>query len=339
MPVDIIVGGQAGDEGKGKVAAYLALKNNYEICMRVPAPQAGHSIHFNGKRVGLALLPCGLVNERSRLLIGAGGLISVDKLLDEIKAVNLSPKRLGIDLKATIVTQKHMEDERSDDHLMKGIGSVGRGVGLCRRDKIMRNHNLRFAKDIPELAPYLSDTKKEIFEALEKKKNILLEVDHGAKLDLIHGEYPYVTSRSTNASTSLGEAGIGPRYVREVYVILKPYATRVGPGPLQNEVFDEKVLKWAHSIGGETGTVSGRLRRVGKFEWENVKEVIKMNSCTKIAITHMDCFNEVSKSIGYDSAEQFISEMSKRICSEYPYPKISLLSYGPEEKDVVEYKK
>jgi len=337
MPVDVVVGGQGGDEGKGKIAAYLALKHNYSICMRVPAPQAGHSIHYNGRRVGLALLPCGLVNKDSRLLIGAGGLLSVEKLLEELKATNLSPKRLGIDPKVTIVTQKHMEEERSNDHLMKGIGSVGRGVGPCRRDKIMRSHDLKFAKDIPELAPYIVDTKKEIFEAMKDGKMILLEVDHGAKLDLNHGEYPYVTSRSTNASTALGEAGIGPRDVRDVYVILKPYVTRVGPGPLENEVFDDAALNWAHSLGGETGTVSGRLRRVGKFEWSNVSEVMKMNSCTKIAITHMDCFEHMGKHLGYKCSEEFLDDIDNRLCHEFPYPKISLLSYGPEEKDIVEY--
>ncbi|MBU2523460.1 MAG: adenylosuccinate synthetase [Nanoarchaeota archaeon] len=337
MGVDVIVGGQGGDEGKGKISAYLALKNNYDICMRVPAPQAGHSIHYNGKRVGLALLPCGLVNEGSRLLIGAGGLVSVDKLVDEIKAINLSPKRLGIDYKTTIVTKEHLEEEKANSHLMNNIGSVGRGIGPCRVQKIMRDLKLKFAKDVKELSDYLTDTKKEVYNALEKKKSILLEVDHGAKLDLIHGEYPYVTSRSTNASSALGEAGIGPRDVKEVYVVLKPYITRVGPGPLEKEILDEKVLNWAHSLGGETGTVSGRLRRVGKFEWANALEVMRMNSCTKIAITHMDCFEYIGKSLGYSNSGDFLEDVKTNLCSKYPHPEISLLSYGPEEKDVREF--
>lgn len=336
MGVDIIVGGQGGDEGKGKISAYLALKNNYDICMRVPAPQAGHSIHYNGKRVGLALLPCGLVNENSRLLIGAGGLVSVDKLVDEIKIINLSPKRLGIDYKTTIVTKEHLEEERANNHLMKDIGSVGRGIGPCRRDKLMRKSDLLFARDVKELSDYLTDTKLEVYSALGANKKIILEVDHGAKLDLIHGEYPYVTSRSTNASSALGEAGIGPRDVQEVYVILKPYVTRVGPGPLEQEIFDDKTLEWAHTLGGETGTVSGRLRRVGKFEWNNALEVMRMNSCTKIAITHMDCFEEIGESLGYSNSKKFLEDVMKNLCSKFPYPKISLLSYGPEEKDVVE---
>lgn len=337
MPVDVIVGGQGGDEGKGKISAYLSLRNNYDACMRVPAPQAGHSIHYNGKRVGLALLPCGLVNQNARLLIGAGGLIAVEKLKKELQSLNISPQRLGVDRKTTIVTPDHLEEERSNSHLMGNIGSVGTGVGPCRRDKIMRKQDLVFAKDISELSQYLTDTKKEVFEFLENGKNVLLEVDHGAKLDLNHGEYPFVTSRSTNASSALGEAGIGPRDVRDVYVILKPYTTRVGPGPLRGEIFDKAVLDWAHNTGGETGTISGRLRRVGKFEWGEVKEVIRMNSCTKIAITHMDCFEDIGKYLGYETAEDFLKQVEKEICGEFPFPKIELLSYGPREEDVVTY--
>jgi len=336
MSVDVIVGGQGGDEGKGKIAAYLALKKNYSICMRVPAPQAGHSIHYDGKRVGLALLPCGLVNKRSRLLIGAGGLLSVEKLLKEIEDTGIIPGRLGIDYRVTIVTKDHLEEERANNHLMKEIGSVGQGIGPCRRDKIMRKHDLKFAKDIPELSRYLVDTKEEVYRAMQHGKTLLLEVDHGAKLDLNHGEYPYVTSRSTNASAALGEAGIGPKYVNDSYVVLKPYVTRVGPGPLESEIMAEDALSWAHSTGGETGTVSGRLRRMGKFEWKNVEEVLKMNSCTKIAITHMDCFKDIGKCLGYETAEGFLGDVESRLCQRFPFPSVSMLSYGPEEKDVVD---
>ena len=81
MPVDVLIGGQGGDEGKGKFAELLGLKRNYDIAMRVPSPQAGHSIMMNGKRVGLANLPTSVKNENIRLLIGIGGLISLERLL------------------------------------------------------------------------------------------------------------------------------------------------------------------------------------------------------------------------------------------------------------------
>ena len=335
MTIDVIVGGQGGDEGKGKIVEWLSMNQNYSIFTRVCTPQAGHSIYYNGKRIGLALLPCGFVNPNSRLLLGAGALISLDKLNKELRETRINPKRLGIDYNATIVTENYLKEERENSHLMESIGSVGTGVGPCRRDKIMRNEKLLFAKDISELRKYLTNTKKEMFQALQEKKEILLEGDHGAKLDLIHGEYPFVTSRSVNASSVLGELGIGPREVRDIHVILKPYTTRVASGPLEEEILDERILEWAHEGGGETGTISRRLRRIGKFEWKNVREVIKMNSATLISITHMDIPQFFWEALGFSGGEEFIEKVNRKICNVYPYPKISLLSYGPTLKDIV----
>jgi adenylosuccinate synthase len=352
MPLDVIVGGQGGDEGKGKIAAYLALNKDYSICMRVPSPQAGHSIYINGKRVGLAMIPTAVVNPKMRLLIGTGGLISLDKLTcgymkeyrdgierfveGELKATGVNEEKLGIDYKATIVTKEHREQENKSKYLMGKVGSVGEGIAPCRLEKIMRKPELKFAKDIPELEKFLTDTKREIYISLEIGKNILLEGDHGAKLDLIHGEYPYVTSRATNSAGFMSEAGIGPKDVRDIYVVLKPYTTRVAPGPLESEILDERVLKWAHEEGGETGTVSKRFRRIGKFEWNNVLEVIKMNSATKIAITHLDCPDFVWKALGLKNDKEFLSKFKEKVCKIWPYPKLSLLSYGPDEKDTLE---
>ena len=340
MVVDEIIGGQGGDEGKGKITAYKAKANNYDICMRVPAPQAGHSIYYNGKRVGLALLSCGLVNPTTRILIGAGGLISLEKLFHEIKETNLESGRLGIDYRATIVTPEHKEREKANEYLMKNVGSVGTGVSQCRIEKILRDPNLKFAKDIPELKPYLVDTKAEIFNALQKNKNILLEGDHGAKLDLIHGEYPMVTTRAVNAAGFLSEAGIGPKFVNDIYLVLKPYTTRVAAGPMEGEIFDERVLEWGHNIGGETGTVSKRLRRMGTFEWDNVQEVIRMNSVTKLVFTHMDAPDYVWDALGYKTGVRdvnFLTDVLKKLSMEWPGPGIDLLSYGPEEKDVITF--
>lgn len=333
MAIDVIIGGQGGDEGKGKIAEWLSINKNYSICARVSAPQAGHSVYYKEKRIGLALLPCGFVNPNATLLIGRGALISVNKLKKELEETGIDHSRLKIDYKATIVTEEHLQEERENSHLMGNIGSVGTGVGPCRRDKIMRK-NLLFAEDISELKDYLADTKKLIFDALEKEERILLEGDHGAKLDLIHGEYPYVTSRSVNVSSFLGELGAGPKDVRDIYLVLKPYTTRVGPGPLEKEISDEKVLKWAHEQGGETGTVSKRLRRIGKFEWENVKEVIKMNSATKIAITHMDIPDYFWDALGFVNHLHFLNTIENLCFETWPYPKVSLISYGPRETDV-----
>lgn len=335
MAVTVIVGGQKGDEGKGKIAAYLALREKYDICIRISGPNAGHTLKLGEDTVGLATLPCGFVNKESRILIGRGAYISVARLVEEIGRTGLKESsRLGIDEFATVISEEEKNVERASEHLMKDIGSVGTGLGPARIKKIKRGDDVVFAKDIPELKTYITNTSSEIFEALKEDKRIMLEGDQGFGLSLIHGEFPYVTSRDTTASTFLGEAGIGPTAVKDVYIVFKPYTTRVATGPLDNEI--EELPDWYHTKGGEVGTVSGRKRRVGRFEWDNAKRAIQINGATKICITHIDVFGEVIDNKLPEDAVRFLSEVKERLCKCYPYPEIAFVSYGPGIGDILE---
>jgi len=338
MPIDIIVGGQAGDEGKGKIAAYLAKSNKYSAVIRTSSPQAGHTLEYKGKRIGLATIPCGFVYSRAKVIIGRGAFISIKRLEQELENTGLeNSRRLSIDHYATIITQEHLDEELQNRHLMKKIGSVGTGSGPARKDKIMRNPNLIFAKDIPELEPYLKDTVVEINHLLSLGKKISLEGDQGFKLSLIHGEYPFVTSRDVTASSFLGEIGVGPKEVQDVYLVFKPYVTRVDGRPIKGEITDKEKLEWCKNKGHEVGTVSGRVRKIGEFDWENAKRAIKVNGATKLCFTHMDYFMEKgSKELG-DEASEFIEQVRKKLCLTYPSPEISLLSYGPKIGDVLKY--
>jgi adenylosuccinate synthase len=335
MSVTVVVGGQKGDEGKGKISAYLARKNDFDICMRISGPNAGHTIKYNGKNIGLVTLPCGFINKRARILVGRGAYIDVAKFLSEVDEIGAGESsRIGVDEYATIITDSQKNQERENAHLMKEIGSVGTGLGPARISKIKRGADVVFAKDVPELEPFLTDTTAEIFQALQEDKNILLEGDQGFGLSLIHGEFPFVTSRDTTASTFLGEAGIGPTAVKDVYVVFKPYATRVATGPLEDEM--EEVSDWFHTKGGEVGTVSGRKRRVGQFEWENAKKAVQTNGATKICITHIDVFGELKDGELPKEGQEFIDEVKNRLGGIYPYPEVSLISYGPGFDEVKE---
>ena len=338
MSVDVIVGGQGGDEGKGKIAAYLSLKRGYDVCMRVSGPNAGHSIMYKDKKVGLATISCGFINEKTRILVGRGAFILVDRLLEELEKTELTNSgRFGIDDYATVISEEQFKEEIANNNLKVKIGSVGTGLGPARRDKIMRDKKkVKFAKEVPELKKYLTDSVAEIAEIAEsKEKKILLEGDQGFKLSLIHGEYPFVTSRDTTASTFLAQAGVNPRTVRDVYIVFKPYVTRVGPGPLEKEI--QNPSEWYHNEGGEFGTVSGRKRRIGAFEWENAQRAIWINGATKIALTHMDVFSK--KDLFPLSTKDFLQEVRDRLCIVYPYPKIALSSHGPQIEDIVELEK
>ena len=337
MPVDIVVGGQAGDEGKGKIAAYLASKNDYAYSVRVGGPNAGHTIFFDGKIYTLKTVSAGFVNRRTKLVLGAGAYIITDWLEQEIEKTGVAD-RFIIDPHAVIIESRHTEGERGDSRMMGKIGSVGTGLGSAVRDRIERRE-LRFAKDEPRLAKYIKDVPEILNKALEKGERVLLEGTQGMKLSLLHGEYPFVTSRDTTASTFMAEAGLGPKYAGDIYAVFKPYVTRVRPGPVENELSEKGELEKYHTAGREVGSVSGRLRRVGKFEMESARRAITINSANKLAITHIDLLEGADTSRGLDSftgeARQFLSVLEElgRI---YPFPKPALVSYGPGLFDVLD---
>ena len=121
--------------------------------------------------------------------------------------------------------------------------------------------------------------------------------------------------------------------------MFKPYITRVGPGPLEKEMTDEKELKIYHTKGCEVGTVSKRLRRIGEFEWKAAARAIMINNCTKIAITHMDLFagNDCVKNVAdfTPQAQEFLARLQHLSDTTYPHPKIALISSGPELTDTI----
>src|SRR4030042_6427607 len=80
----VVVGGFFGDEGKGKLTAYWALRARPAIVARGGVgPNAGHTVQVQGKTYSLRMIPSGFVSKESRLLIGPGGLVNPSVLLKE----------------------------------------------------------------------------------------------------------------------------------------------------------------------------------------------------------------------------------------------------------------
>jgi adenylosuccinate synthase len=342
MAVDVLIGAQWGDEGKGNISSFLALLGDYDIFERDCSPQAGHISYRGDKRICLAHLPAGVINPKSRCLLGTGSFLYLPDLLREIQETGITPARLGIDRKATMVTAENRAEEQQNQSLMGKTGSIGSGVGPARSHKIMERSKIPFAGDILNLKPYITDTREELYQAISNGKNILLEGDHGAELDLTDGQHPVVTSRNTNACQFLSDCGIGPLAVKNVYMIMKPYTTAsFADAKLEKIISDEQLLDWGHDItkGGEIGTKSKRLRRMGEVEWNRIQRVIKVNTVTQIAVTHLD-----SPQFGYATKEnitlevhKFLDEIKERIFTIYPYPKIAFLSFGPKPEDTIKY--
>ena len=142
--VDVLLGLQWGDEGKGKIVDYLA--QGYDIIARFQGgPNAGHTLYVNGEKVVLRTIPSGVFNEKTLNLIGNGVVIDPVTLKEEIEGL----KKLGIAVdanlliahKAHLILPSHRAlDAASESAKGKDkIGSTLKGIGPAYMDKTGRN--------------------------------------------------------------------------------------------------------------------------------------------------------------------------------------------------------
>jgi adenylosuccinate synthase len=139
----------------------------------------------------------------------------------------------------------------------------------------------------PRLAPMITDTVSLVHEALEAGEHVLLEGAQATFLDLDHGTYPFVTSSNPVAGGACVGAGVGPKYIDRVIGIAKAYCTRVGAGPFPTELTDD-TGDLLVDRGHEFGTVTGRRRRAGWFDAVMLRQAVRLNSLTEVALTKLD---------------------------------------------------
>ncbi len=329
MPCTVIAGGFWGDEGKGKIISYLALKDPVDVCVRTGSVNAAHTIWYKGKRYALHMVPGGFVNEKCRLLVGPGTNVHVAQFFKEVEETGVK-NRIGVDSQASIIEEKHSDQDKSSAHL-KGLGTTGWGVGPAIEERVRRT--ARLAKDISELKPYLTDVSQEANSAIAKGKNVLLEGTQGLMLSLFYGTYPYVTSRDTSASAICSEAGVGPTKIDNVLVVFKAFMTRVGTGPLPGEISKEEAQKrgWFETAAG-----TGRDRRSAPFNFELAKRTVTINGATQVAVTKLDCVYPKCKSVKAfgelpKEARQFIGEIEKQTGTP-----VVLIGTGADALDIVD---
>nr|WP_232517116.1 adenylosuccinate synthetase [Chitinophaga sp. MD30] len=142
--VDVLLGLQWGDEGKGKIVDYFAGK--YDVIARFQGgPNAGHTLYVNGKKVVLRTIPSGVFHDKTINLIGSGVVLDPVAFKQECEQI----AALGIDLKKNlfiadrthIIVPSHRALDKASE-LSKGndkIGSTLKGIGPAYMDKTGRN--------------------------------------------------------------------------------------------------------------------------------------------------------------------------------------------------------
>ena len=330
MASTVVIGGFFGDEGKGKIISYLALKDKPTIVVRGGAgPNAGHTIKDGKQTYKVRMLSSGFLNKEARIMVGPGVVVNPDVFLKEITDFDVNG-RAFLDNNCGIIEESHREAD-SKGQLKDKIGSTGSGTGPANAERAMRT--LKLAKEIDVLQQYLIDVPLEINSALDRGENVLIEGTQGTHLSLWHGTYPFVTTKDVTASGICADVGIGPKKVNEVIVVFKSYLTRVGTGPMPGELDADETSKKGWE---EFGTVTGRLRRAAEFDFDLAKRAIMLSSATQASITKLDVrFPKCAGVTSYNDLDEDAKEFIKNI-EEKLGVRVTLIGTGPSVNDVID---
>ncbi|MBW1695631.1 MAG: adenylosuccinate synthase [Deltaproteobacteria bacterium] len=264
---------------------------------------------------GMVVDPAVLIDEIDHLK-NQGITIEPDILKISEKAHLIMPYHRAID-----VAREAVKGQRK-------IGTTGRGIGPCYEDKasrsgirfidllepevfkdkvttILEEKNFylerylsaealdvtailsEYSKYAQRLAAHVTDVSITVNNAIKSGKRVLFEGAQGTHLDIDHGTYPYVTSSSTLSGNACCGTGIGPQHISGVEGVVKAYTTRVGAGPFPTELSDE-IGEKIQKKGAEFGATTGRKRRCGWLDLIMVKNAIRLNGVTGLAITKLD---------------------------------------------------
>ena len=157
---------------------------------------------------------------------------------------------------------------------------------------------------VPRLEPLIADTVHLVHDALDAGQHVLFEGAQATYLDLDHGTYPFVTSSNPVAGGVCTGAGVGPRAIDRVIGVAKAYATRSAAA--RSRPSCTRATPWAtcsSSAAHEFGTNTGRRRRPGWLDLVMLRQAVRLNTCTELAITKLDVLaplDEIKVCVAYE---------------------------------------
>lgn len=310
--IDIIVGLQYGDEGKGKIVKHFIEQNNYKWCVRFNGgPNAGHTIFMNGHKLVTHQIPTGIIRPGVKCWISSGCVIDIGKLNDEIRALELAgvsniAERLFISPACHVITEEMIEYDKTNNN----VGTTGSGIGPTYAAKAYRtgvrvNDIIKSGNSMAMLTQFnlLERIPAEDLDIDNANGDILLEGAQGFHLDIDWGTYPFVTSSNCIAPYALVSTGLPMKRVRNIIGIAKIYETYVGSNTFQGS---DPELTTLQEIGQEFGSTTGRRRQTNWLNIANLLKAIEINSINKIIFNKCDILQQLDRYKMYDSDNNLV---------------------------------
>lgn len=301
MPATIVVGGQYGSEGKGKTVALLARRSEWPILVRCGGPNSGHTVTIGGKEVVLRQVPSSTDPSKGTFCVAAGCVVDEALLLSELDLLGIERDRIIVDPRAVLVTE---EDRKAEREQLHGIASTCSGTGAALVRRMSRRSDVLLCKDSHPIAARcrVEQVAQVLRTSLTIGRDVIIEGTQGFALSLLHAPgYPFLTSRDTTASAFAMEAGLSPRAIDKIVMVVRTFPIRVGG----SSGFFENEASW-DAIRAESGapeaypeytSVTRRLRRVGHFDLAAVKLAAEYNAPTSLAVMGLDRIDHQNRGV------------------------------------------
>jgi len=320
--INVLIDGQWGSTGKGKLSAYLAQRSDVVWNTADFQPNAGHTVVLGERKFVTKAIPSGFAHRDAKLYLSPASTIVVETLLKEIELLADFDveDRLSIHPNVAIVTQEDIDEERAS---MREIASTMTGGGAALRRKIARK--AKTAADTPELRRWVADRTLDILTTARKGGIILAESAQGFDLSLNHGmRYPFTTSRDVTTASVLSNLGAPPQLMSRCWASMRTFPIRVGhlfaadgtklgdSGPCYA---DQRELSWDElpNATPELTTVTKRIRRI--FTWSPLQYKRFLSICQPTDV-FLNFANYLNGDIVRDSGEIVMGEI--RAC----YPEV-----------------
>jgi adenylosuccinate synthase len=294
---------------------------------------AGHSLwRDRGELLKTSQLPLAGVLQNAWLGIGSGVAVDPELVEAECRALDVYGvrQRLRIDGRCPVIEPAFREAERADPHLAQIVGSTCSGTGVAQAQFCLRK--ARQAKDLPELAPYVTDVARALDEVCARGETVIVEGSQGTALSLGFSQhYPYCTSGNCTSTAALDDVGLNWRRVDEVVLIVKAVPSRVGNGPLPGEL---TVAEQDRRGFAEYGVRTGRRRRKAEgVDLDLIREAVRLNGPTSLALSFCDHLDPAMASTGAPGplVRRLIAQLE-----EVAGVRVSLLEFGKAEGAIVE---
>lgn len=357
--VDVILGSQYGDEGKGAVAKNLAdnaefAGQPYRWTSRTGAQNAEHRFIHTGIASGASDFCCRVLpsaccyRDGILAILGAGHCFIPSHLIKEATHLGIPKERIYCDVNAMWLREDHAS---SNLEIGNQRGTTGWGIGQAIAEKVRRKPGTNLIGNNPDLQQWLGKNLCDVPRLIGQINGPgLMEGSQGAMLSLNHGHYPYCTAKDVTAPAMAAELGISHKRIRHVYGVARLVMMRV-PGPSgptgsaelsYDEVEERTSLRLPHHtrLQGDTSRWKASNRpdqaeeeRLFELSMEELYKSHLLNGYDAIAVTFTDFhrqgnYRATSWSELHQDTRDLIEEIDRQIAP------VFLVRTGKGEKDL-----